>query len=126
MARVLLIDDEAEVRRGLRVLLEAAQHRVLEARNGEEALRLIRRHDVDVVITDVIMPGLDGLEVMKAIRLYRPELRTIAISGGGLQLSADACCDVASKMGAYRVLRKPISSEALTAAIDSALSVAQV
>ena len=124
MARILLIDDEADIRRALRHVLEERGHSVVEARSGDEALRLLRRHEVDVVVTDVIMPGTDGLALMKAVRLYRPEVRTIAISGGGLQLTADACCDLATKLGAFRVLKKPIESVDLCSAIDAALSVA--
>lgn len=83
MARILVIDDEDRIRRLLRAALEMEGHEVLEARQGDEALRLHRTMPVELVITDIIMPEKDGLEVIMALRHDAPKLKIIAMSGGG-------------------------------------------
>ena len=68
MARILVIDDEDRIRRMLRAALEMEGHEVIEARQGEEALRLHRAAPAELVITDILMPEKDGLEVIVALR----------------------------------------------------------
>ena len=83
VATVLVADDERDLRRIVRRPLESDQLRVMEAEEGEVALALIERDDppLDLVITDLIMPRLGGMEVVETLRLFRPELPLIVISG---------------------------------------------
>ena len=86
MARILVVDDDAAVRLLLRTLLERRGHFVVEAENGDEGLRYYRDAPTDLVITDIQMPVMDGLQMIKELRGDFPTAKIIAISGekGGL------------------------------------------
>jgi DNA-binding NtrC family response regulator len=108
MARILLVDDEEMIRHALRRALEKAGHDVIEAANGAEALRLNRHERVDVVVTDILMPEKDGVEIIVALRLESPDIKVIAMSGGGHSNQTQAL-DIAEPLGAFASLRKPFS-----------------
>jgi DNA-binding response OmpR family regulator len=121
MARILLIEDDNEVRTMLRLTLIHFGHTVIEARNGREGLELFKRANADLVITDIVMPEKEGLEVLIELREKQiPPVKIIAISGGGRQKAGDYL-RLAKLMGAARVLAKPFSNEVLLAAIDELL-----
>ena len=121
MARILLIDDDNEVRTMLRLTLAHFGHTVIEARNGREGLELFKTVNADLVITDIVMPEKEGLEVLIKLRAKQvPPVKIIAISGGGRQKAADYL-RLAKLMGAARVLAKPFSNEVLLAVIDELL-----
>ena len=119
MARILLIEDYDLIRSLLRDTLELAGHTVIEARNGAEGLDLFRQAGADLVITDIVMPDKDGLDVVRALREQVPPVNIIAISGAGD--SAEDYLDLAYRMGAMKVLLKPFTPAALIAAIDELL-----
>ncbi len=96
--------------------LKSAGYEVLEASNGREALRLAQTYNFDLVITDIIMPEMDGIEILQAFKKINPNFLAIAISGGG-QIAADVYLNLAKKIGAQRVLAKPILPEALLQAV---------
>src|SRR5437867_345826 len=106
MARIALIDDEVLVRRLLRRALELDGHEVFEAANGKEGAALLQRESVDLVITDVMMPEKDGLELIIELRQSQPELKIIALSGGGRMAWNDVLV-VARRLGAYETVAKP-------------------
>ena len=108
MARILLIEDEDSVRATLRAVLEHAGHEVLEAANGEQALYLEERGLVDLIMIDIIMPQMDGLEAINRLRQRDPQLAILAMSGG----SADYL-QKASEHGASAVLQKPFENQTL-------------
>ncbi|MEO5957891.1 MAG: response regulator [Opitutaceae bacterium] len=83
MARILLIDDDDDVRTVLRLTLIHFGHTVIEARNGREGLELFAEARPELVITDIVMPEKEGLEVIIELRAHRPPVKIIAISGGG-------------------------------------------
>ena len=118
MARILLIEDNDAVRTVLRETIEHLGHTVIEARNGKEGLERSQHANADLVITDIVMPGMDGLEVLMALRTSHPSVRVIAISGAQ---SGEGYLDSARLMGAATVLLKPFGSEALMAAINKLL-----
>jgi DNA-binding response OmpR family regulator len=119
MARILLIDDHDLVRGLLRETLELAGHTVIEARNGGDGLALFRRAGADLVITDIVMPDKDGIDVVRALREQVPPVNIIAISGAGG--SAEDYLDLAYRMGAVKVLLKPFTTAALIAAVNELL-----
>ncbi len=82
MARILLIDDDDSVRTMLRLTLAHFGHTVIEARNGKEGLELFQHANADLVITDIVMPEKEGLEVLMELRKKHPPVKIIAISGG--------------------------------------------
>lgn len=121
MARILLIDDDDALRTMLRLTLNHFGHTVVEARNGREGLALYPHADVALVITDIVMPEVEGIEVLMELRKVEPRVKIIAISGGG-RASATDYLRLARKLGASRVLAKPFSNEALLAAINDVLA----
>src|SRR3989442_15115046 len=83
MARILVVDDEPEIGEILEMLLTHVGHEVRVARNGDSALRLPRAGPVDLIITDIFMPGKEGIETIMEIRRDLPSVKIIAMSGGG-------------------------------------------
>lgn len=117
--RVLLIEDDASVRNLVRRMLERGGHEVAEADNGRSGLERLHAGTFDLVITDIIMPGMDGIETLIALRRDYPALRVIVMSGGGRTGSMDFL-DCAEQLGASAVLHKPFTLTGLTAAIATA------
>lgn len=108
MARILLIDDDDGVRDILRLMLTHLGHTIIDARDGEEGLDLYHPAAHDLVITDLVMPGKGGLEVVKQLREQQPDLKIIAMSGGG-RPGTGASLRAAREAGASAVLAKPFT-----------------
>lgn len=123
MTRVLLVDDEAMVRLTLRAALEARRYSVIEAGSGEEALALLSQGAVDVVVLDVNMPGMSGLDAAAEIHRRHPEIKLLLLSGA-TQSTPDAAA-LARSLGAAGVLQKPIRLRDLWQAVEEALQGAQ-
>jgi len=121
MPQILLIDDDESLRKTLRITLQRLGHVVAEARDGDEAIRLHEKTAFDVVLTDLIMPNKEGIETIITLRRQRPDVKIIAMSGGG-RLNAKDILAVAKAMGAHQVLAKPFSHEALVAALAAVTS----
>ena len=107
----------------LRVVLVHFGHTVIEARDGQEGLDLFSHVRAELVITDIVMPEKDGLEVLMELRGKKPPVKIIAISGGGRTGPTDFL-QAAKHMGAAKVIAKPFSSEVLLMAINEVLGVA--
>lgn len=122
-ALILVIDDESAVRRSLRRMLERAGHTVLEASDGRAGLTLFQQHRPELSIVDIIMPEMDGIEVIIEMRRDRPQAKIIAISGGG-QTQGLHFLDMAKKLGAVEALAKPFRVKQLLEAVDRALQAA--
>jgi CheY-like chemotaxis protein len=120
MARILMIEDDEGVRQSLRMGLEKLGHSVIEASEGQEGLTLFARKGADLVLTDLIMPGKEGLETIQEFRQKYPHVKIIAMSGGA-RVGAQDYLKVARQFGACCVLTKPFSLMALAEAIAAAL-----
>jgi len=96
-------------------------HTVTEAGDGRAALKLFDQARPDLVITDIVMPTMEGLEVLMELRKRPPPVKIIAMSGGSRKSAADYL-DTARLMGAAKVLTKPFSTDVLLAAIDELLA----
>jgi CheY-like chemotaxis protein len=110
--KILIIDDEEQIRLVFKEMLGRFGYEVLEATNGEDGLALQREKIADLIITDIIMPVKEGLETIRELRREFPEVKIIAISGGG-QIGSDQYLDVARKLGAACTLQKPVGLEQL-------------
>jgi CheY-like chemotaxis protein len=122
MARVLVVEDVAEMRVTIRTMLESAGHAVMEADNGRAGIGILRSSTaLDVLVTDILMPEADGLEVIRAAG-ERPGLAIIAISGGGNYMPAAVSLAMSEAFGARKVLFKPFRKSELLEAIDSVLA----
>ena len=108
MTRVLIVDDEASIRGLLRQAFEMNSFEVIEASNGEEAVRTFREGGIDLVITDIIMPDKEGLESIMDLKEIDPDVKIIAISGGG-RLEPHSYLQMAANFGAKKVFQKPLS-----------------
>jgi DNA-binding response OmpR family regulator len=120
MSRILIVDDEPGIRRSLRAVLARAGYDVHEAADGLEGQRLSRELDPDLVITDIQMPGANGIETIAALRAWAPHLPIIAISGGD-QTARLGVLSSAGLMGAVTTLRKPFGVTEVLAAVAAAL-----
>lgn len=120
MAKVLVVEDDESFRTMLEMKLRKLGHDVYSAANGCAALELALEHNVDLVITDIIMPEREGLEVILDLRRGAPHIPIIATSGGGRYTNFDAL-SVATKFGAVCALQKPFTDQDFNDALAAAL-----
>src|SRR5256886_3615643 len=116
MARILVIDDDVQVRGAVRRILERAGHTVEDVGNGDAGLRATRERPADLIITDIFMPERDGIETIRQLRRESPQVKIIAISGGDRTQTLDLRRD-AELLGASRALRKPFELSDLVQAV---------
>jgi DNA-binding response OmpR family regulator len=121
VARVLVIDDEPAIREGLRALLQQQGHAVTAAGDGRAGLRHLAENEVDLVITDIVMPRQDGIETIVALRRLHPDVGILAISAG-VGLERGDYLSMARKLGAHCTLAKPFSPAALLDAVTACLN----
>ena len=119
MAKILVIDDDEDVRSLIRNFLEPDGHTILEAGNGDEGLRQHSQDPAEIIISDVFMPEKDGLQVIRT--LAKSGVRMIAISGG-MQFDNADFLNLARKLGAVEVLYKPFDQQQLRGAVATALA----
>jgi CheY-like chemotaxis protein len=122
LASILIIDDNEDIRELYKRILERAGYEVMEAANGKVGIKLYREHPADLIITDIIMPEKEGIETIRDLCRDFPEIKIIAISGGGAAMDSEICLALAGKMGARKTLRKPIEASKLLAAISEVLA----
>lgn len=120
MTRVLIADDDAVIRAALRKILIQAGFEVDEAADGAAALAAHQRNPADVLIVDIYMPGMDGIEAMVRLMVEYPGIRIVAISGGGHREGLEVL-SIAHMLGAARTIRKPFTAEDVVAAVQEAL-----
>ncbi len=106
MAHILVVDDEAEVRHLIQDLLAREGHELIFAENGRQALERARDRSLDLVITDLIMPEMEGLETIRGLKREHKNLKIIAISGGG-RTDPNDYLRTARVFGACKTLQKP-------------------
>ena len=121
MATILVIDDEPVDRMIVAEVLRAEGHDVVEASNGAEGIKAIDKADLDVLVTDLIMPDKDGIETIMEIRQSNPDLKILAVSGGGRHGDLSSL-EVAKDLGADSTLAKPIDAERLIAIVNELLT----
>jgi DNA-binding NtrC family response regulator len=121
MARIVVIDDQEPIRRIVRRALENDGHEVLDASDGEAGMQLVDRGPVDVVITDIFMPGLDGIQTLREIRKRHPAVKVIAMSGGDSTGMLDLRRD-AELLGAVKSLQKPFTTRQISELVKGVLA----
>lgn len=120
MARILVFDDEPSILLMIKKMLEKAGHVVELALNGKEGMELFEREKPDLLITDIIMPEKEGLEIIFELRRMYPDLKIIAISGGG-RIGPDGYLPGARLLGANAVFTKPLVQKEFLQAINDLL-----
>ena len=127
MAKIIVIDDEADIRNVLKEVLERAGHEVDIADSSDAGLDILRDKGADLVITDIIMPGKDGVDTVYQIRMEFPNTRVIVISGGGnvaptdyqpSAISTSAYLASADAAGADVTLTKPFERAEILNAVN--------
>ena len=117
MSKVLIIDDERPIRNSLKEILEYEKLKVSEATNGIEGLEAIKKSDFDLILCDIKMPEMDGIELLTKIQELKPEIPVIMISGhGNVETAVDSL-----KKGAYDFIEKPIDLNRLLVTVRNAL-----
>jgi two-component system chemotaxis response regulator CheY len=121
MARVLLVEDDNLLRKSVHRILSRAGHEVWETTGPKVAMHMLTQVPVDVMITDIYMPGMNGVELIT--RLDRTQCpKVIAMTGGGVTRTPEALLDDARLAGAQRTLEKPFESRELIEALDWVLA----
>lgn len=118
MAGILLVEDNDDLRTMLRHLLEKRNHKIIEARNGREAVKKFKSVMTDMVITDILMPEQDGIGLILELKKLKPELYIIAISGGG-KIGPSNYLDIARTLGADAVFPKPFNVNHLIEEVEN-------
>lgn len=121
MASLLLIDDDEIIREMTFEILELGGHNVATASSGSDGLELFSHGHFDLIITDIVMPGVEGLELIGHLRKASPSTRIIAISGGS-RFSESLYLPAAKKFGALRTLSKPFGPEELLNLVDEVMA----
>lgn len=122
MAEILVIDDEPGIRHTICRLLKAAGHEATAFENGRGAIQYLSHNPVDLLITDIFMPEVEGIETIREIRRTRPDLPIVAMSGSGC--GGRDFLDAAEKLGATATLRKPFSRGELLEIVSRLLALA--
>lgn len=120
MAHILVIDDDTQIRLMITLALERDGHKVTAAGDGEEGLQLFMDDPPDLVITDIIMPRAEGLEVIKKMMQVVDDIPIVAMSGGGRSTTSGDLLPLAKLMGARATLTKPFTRAELMQALITA------
>ena len=119
--KILVVDDDDMFRSMLSATLRSSGYEVIEAENGKVAMKMVHDYPVDLVVTDLIMPDQEGIETIKEIKRFYPDMKIIAVSGGMRGGSMDFL-PIAEYMGAARSFKKPIDRKAFLAAVAELIS----
>jgi len=120
MAHILIIDDDPQMLNMLGQILEREGHEVVKALDGKEGLKLYRENPTDLVITDIIMPETEGMETIMELQRDFPDVKIIAISGGGHNI-AESYLYMARVLGVHKTFAKPIARDELLKAVREIL-----
>lgn len=128
MSHILVIDDDPAVRMTIRLVLEREGHTVALASDGLAGMKALKAGRIDLLIVDIFMPGMDGIETIREVRKQQPDLPAIVISGTSLDgpgLQTPDFLAMAVKLGAVRSLQKPFKPRDIIAAVGQCLGDAE-
>src|SRR5208282_3491847 len=116
MSTILIVDDKSSMRKVLHQTLEGDPHQILEAEDGEKALEIVKTKHVDVIITDIKMPKVDGMTLLRMIKELDSEIVVIIMTAyGTIETAVEAM-----KLGAYDYVTKPFSTEQVKLTVEKA------
>ncbi|MEB0133731.1 response regulator [Actimicrobium sp. CCC2.4] len=122
MAHILVVEDDIQFRQMLVHMLQKDQHKITMASDGMEAMQLLRNLEPDLILTDILMPHMDGVEIILALSQQSNTIPIIAMSGGRRAISSDFNLESASLLGVKAVLAKPFSHADLRRVIGEMLA----
>src|SRR3990167_9524511 len=117
MSRILVVDDEASIRKALERFLRELGHEVFVAADGEEALHILQTETLDLALVDLVMPKIDGIELIRRLKQHDPNIVAIVLTGFGTITSAVE----AMRAGAYHYLTKPFELDDIASLVATAL-----
>ncbi|UCE91442.1 MAG: response regulator [Methanobacteriota archaeon] len=117
MATILVVDDSEFMRRVIRNILEAGGHKVIEAKNSEDALKVFREQGADIVTMDIVMPETDGIEAVRRLKELDQDVRIIMISALGHQRTVMRALEA----GALDFIMKPFTSDDVLESVNAVL-----
>ena len=120
MAAILIVDDDPTVRMVAAEMLRGSGYAILEAQDGVEALQILRHVPVDLIVLDMLMPNMDGVETIRAVRVAYPDARILAISSGG-RSDPRAYLEMAMAFGADEVMQKPLRLATFASTVETLL-----
>lgn len=123
MAQIIVIDDDKDITEVVEMYLDGCGHEVSSFSSAEDGLNWMKDHQVDLLITDILMPGMNGLELIEEMNKMSPSTKVIAISGGGETggIVTSMALDQAMELGAERALSKPFTKDDLVRRVDKLL-----
>lgn len=123
MAKILIIDDDALFRGMLNDMLSSEGHEILEANDGESGSRLFSSDHPDMIVTDILMPEKEGLQTIRDIRKKSPDVKIIALTGGGTHPDGLSYLEMAQDLGADRTFPKPFRTSEFVRVVKELLEV---
>lgn len=121
--RILLIDDLPFIRDCIITILEEKNYSIIEAEDAATAIEIFNRTSIDLVLTDMVMPGNDGIDLIVELKKINPGIKIIAMSGAA---NKENSLDLAKSLGAHAILCKPFKKEELFRVLDKTLGVGEV
>ncbi len=121
MKKILIIDDDEVFREMTRQMLERAGYSVAEAIDGFDGRRVVSKMSPDLVVTDLLMPKMDGIEMIRFLRENNPEIKIIAVSGYG-QMASTTYLPTARVLGAHRSFGKPFENKEFLSVVKDLLA----
>jgi CheY-like chemotaxis protein len=118
MAKILLVDDNIDLLKMMTEIIRRGGHEVTMATDGQVALDVAKKKQFDLLITDLIMPGKEGIETIMAFKKFHPATKIIAMSGGGAGVGAKDYLSIARTLGVASTLVKPFSTAELMKTVD--------
>jgi two-component system nitrogen regulation response regulator NtrX len=119
---ILVVDDDPVIRESVRDILEIENYKVIEARDGIDVLPIVEKEHVDLVITDILMPQVEGNELVFKLKKFRPDLKVIGMTGGGRLVSVEQVKQLCPDVLFEKILTKPFLREELLAQVEAALA----
>jgi len=121
MVKILIVDDEPFVRDMMTAMIKPAGYDVVEAVNGAEAFNVCKKEVVDLIITDIVMPEKNGIDLIMNVKKEYPDIPIIAVSGGGGITGRYDYLEIAKLVGANNILKKPFEIDELRSAVSNAI-----
>ena len=119
---ILVVDDDPVIRESVRDILEIENYKVIEAGDGIDVLPIVEKEHVDLVITDILMPQVEGNELVFKLKKFRPDLKVIGMTGGGRLVSVEQVKQLCPDVLFEKILTKPFLREELLAQVEAALA----
>jgi two-component system response regulator (stage 0 sporulation protein F) len=123
MAKILVVDDEEPIRTLVSKIVQKDGHEVMVAENGQHACDAFQNAEIDLIITDLVMPEKNGIEMIIQLKKTHPDLKVIAISGGSGFSGQIDLLSVAQLLGAKHIIRKPFTVDDIRNAVNDMLGI---